>query len=626
MKKCTTRSPDEVGRQHPYDPNMSINMATNIDDRPFTIRRVAKVRSSITIAPMVVSCTWTELNLENVYRYVCKAEDLVTITGCVTHTDVPCKGHHMMDPNNTAWMIPFGFATGDELRYSDAAAMNNSICSGDKTAEDIAEYCFNRIKGKKGILRKQCNSTRPTNTMRCVESPMWPNRDLPMSEQIGCVTLPTEFFDKGEFLFMNEDGRFEKAKMVEGDVVAYGRCPSQGVDSALPMMVKRAAEGETSMRVPLDVCKMNNTDFDGDEAWMYKPGSPDAVTELNSAWKRLWVDEGREGVCSKMFRLVQEAGGDPDVDPAMYTTMPLEDMINHPGGEMYNTLMLKPHSWNVMGRTTFEQKYWRTWVRRSMDGIINSTMGKHGIGEPYMQMRNAMMMGTIVHRDRRFVRVRSSVPQPIPAVIATGSMGFGDCSSAMTKMTASLYQREIDMAKHGKTADKVTAVETLMKATDVCFAFVNSGGPPVVKMMPVMSAMSSSLPYTKLSYVAKAESPVDLLERAMMVTCMVEDLDRISLTNEERLAMAVFVAFVSRCTTEIISDRPVPIMRSLRTDWYTSATCTNISWIKEELRKTTTDNSINMATDINSLLGSMAIGNMCRFAPLAPYKGQFTIG
>lgn len=115
-------------------------------------------------------------------------------------------------------------------------------------------------------MRKQCNSTRPTNTMRCVESPMKPNPNASMSEQLGYITVPNEFFDKGKFLFMTEDGRLETTKMEEGDLVAYGRWPSQGVDSALPMKVRRSQKNEFSIRVPLDVCKINNTDFDGDEA------------------------------------------------------------------------------------------------------------------------------------------------------------------------------------------------------------------------------------------------------------------------------------------------------------------------------------------------------------------------
>lgn len=35
---------------------------------------------------------------------------------------------------------------------------------------------------------------------------------------------------------------------------------------------------------------------------------------------------------------------------------------------------------------------------------------KDGIGEPYVQMRDAMMMGTTVIRDRKFIRVRMIDP------------------------------------------------------------------------------------------------------------------------------------------------------------------------------------------------------------------------
>ncbi len=599
-------------------------MAQHIDDRPFTIRRVAKPGSSITKAPMVVSCTWSEINTENVYRYTCKTEDLSSITGCNVHSG--CKGHHMRDQNDSAWLIPFGFATGDELRYSDAGMINTAVCAGDKDAQDVMNYCYSRIKGNKGILRKMCNSTRPTNTMRCVESPMRPDPNDEMCDQLGYITMPNEFFDKGRFLFMSEDGRFETTTMKEGDLVMYGRCPSQGIDSALPMKVKRAPEGEFSIRVPLDVCKLNNTDFDGDEAWLYKMASVDAIREAEMAWDRIWSEEGRESIYSRLVKTVGEAGGDPDIDPAMYTTMPLEDMIDHPGGEMYDLLMLKPRSWNVMGKTTFESSYWSTWVERSMDGIVNSMMSKYGIGEPYVQMRDAMMMGTMVIRDRRFIRVRTMDPQPIPAVLATENMGYGNCSSALTKMTASLYQREIDAAKHGRDSGKVTAVETLLKMTDNCFGFVNEGGPPVVKMMSVGEAVLTSLPYTKLSYVAAGKPPMDLLERAITVTCMVEDLDGIRLTDEERLTVAVFFAFVSRKVDEIIPGAmdKIRVVKALGADWYTSATCSDIRWIKEELRRTNPDSRVNMTADINSLLGAMAIGNMCKFAPFV--SGPTLIG
>ncbi|KAI0011446.1 hypothetical protein F4779DRAFT_615687 [Xylariaceae sp. FL0662B] len=393
------------------------------DNRPFTIRRVAKPGSSVTTAPMVISCSWNMLNTANIYRYICRSEDLTDVIGCTMHRD--CKGHHMRDQNDAAWLIPFGFATGDELRFSDAGMINSGVCSGDKTAEDVMKYCYDRIKGKRGILRRGCNSTRPTNTVRCVESPMKPDTSESMSNQLGFIAVPNEFFDKGRFLFMTSDGRFETARMKEGDLVAYGRCPSQGVDSALPMKVKRAEDGEFSTRVPLDVCNMNNTDFDGDEAWMFKMVTDDAISEMERAWNRIWVEEGRTSIYSRVTDIINKSASDPTIDPAMYTTMPLEDMIDHPGGEVYDLLMLKAKNWNVMGKTTFEDSYWKTWVERSMDGITNSIINKYGIGTPYVQMRDCMMMGTIVVRDKKHIRVMTKDAHQVPVVKAPISMGIG---------------------------------------------------------------------------------------------------------------------------------------------------------------------------------------------------------
>jgi DNA-directed RNA polymerase beta' subunit len=104
-----------------------------------------------------------------------------------------------------------------------------------------------------------------------------PNLNLSQADQLGYIYLPNEGFDKGVFLFMSEDGKFSTVKLKEEDLVMYGRCPSQGRDSALPMKVRRVETGVFSMRVPLDVCNMNNTDFDGDEAWVIKGGSKDGV-------------------------------------------------------------------------------------------------------------------------------------------------------------------------------------------------------------------------------------------------------------------------------------------------------------------------------------------------------------
>lgn len=204
---------------------------TMSDNREFNIRRVARPGSSISVAPTVVECEWTEMNIDNVYIYRCRGEDLTTIARCVMHGR-QCRGHHMIDQNESVYMIPFGFATGDDLRYSDAAATNMAAFSGDISADEMANYCLDKIRGNRGVLRRMCNSTRPTNSMRCVESPKRPNINDDMTDQMGCITIPTEFFDRSMFLRMSEDGRFESIKMEEGDIVMYGRCPSTGKESA----------------------------------------------------------------------------------------------------------------------------------------------------------------------------------------------------------------------------------------------------------------------------------------------------------------------------------------------------------------------------------------------------------
>ncbi|KAK5658974.1 hypothetical protein OQA88_1794, partial [Cercophora sp. LCS_1] len=75
-----------------------------------------------------------------------------------------------------------------------------------------------------------------------------------------------------------------------------------------------------------------------------------------------------------------------------------------------------------------------------------------------------------------------------------------------TKMAVSLYQRGIEVTKHGKTREKTTAVETLMKGIGLCDRFANEGYVQVVKMMAVAETMATTLPYTTMCYIASAIS------------------------------------------------------------------------------------------------------------------------
>jgi hypothetical protein len=583
-------------------------------EAPFVIKRIAKPGSKGDDLPLLVSCKWTELKVENVAVFIAKPEEMVSVKGCPVHKG--CKGHHIINPNEDVYMIPHGFASGDELRYSDAAALNMAICNGTKTAEEVAAYCFDRIKGKNGILRKHCNSTRPTNSMRLVASPP------PLDGEWGTVYIPKRVFDNGKFLFLNQDGSYTSSKLEEGEMIILGRQPSQGAMSTVPVKVKMATDGAFSVRVPLETCNMNNTDFDGDETWMNKPMSQDAIREVEIAWERVWNRSGVVNIKEKVTKIVTEAEGDPSIDPTMYSTMPLEDMIDHPGGELYDALMLKSKSWKVMGQTSFSDSYWKTWVDRSMDGIVNSTVGKHGIGKPYVAMRNSMMLGTMVSVDETHIRLGTKGRIPIPALLKSRGMNHGTCSSGLTKMTASMYQKGIDIAKHGNDPNKIMAVESLLKMTDQCFGIVRKNGTVTISLMKVEDAIMTGDEYTKMDYIARAESPADLIERAITVVSMVEELDNIKLTPEERLAVSVLIAYTSINAPAVVSDNMIEVMKGMQADWYTSITCSNISWLKDVTRNPSHNTFVDLSTDISSMLGAIFLGNMCLFAPFGSSRQQ----
>jgi hypothetical protein len=247
-----------------------------------------------------VKSAWVELDMKNMSIHKATTNDLNTIIGCAYHKG--CKGHHMTNPDSNAFLIPQGFATPDEFNYNEAAALNLAVFNGVKTSIDMANFCFGRFARKNGILRKQCNSTRPTNTCRFVASPSLGPKDT--------IYVPNEVFDKGVFLTLGKDGRYKSCKLKEGDVVLFGRNPSQGSDSALPMRVRRTSD--KTMRVPVDVCSKNNTDFDGDEDWFLVAGCSDAREQIERALVRVW--DGTESIFEKVGRLVDEAGGDSTID------------------------------------------------------------------------------------------------------------------------------------------------------------------------------------------------------------------------------------------------------------------------------------------------------------------------
>lgn len=56
---------------------------------------------------------------------------------------------------------------------------------------------------------------------------------------------------------------------------------------------------------------------------------------------------------------------------------------------------------------------------------------------------------------------------------------------------------------------------------------MNGDSPPRLMLVPVSVGRSTSMPYTRLEYLTRDESPVELLERDMMATTIAEEIDMI---------------------------------------------------------------------------------------------------
>lgn len=110
--------------------------------------------------------------------------------------------------------------------------INSAVCSGDKDGSDFVNYCFDRIRGKNGILRKQCNSTRQMNSYEVgdltLKGAAWKFVAHPLKGHMGYIYLPNEVFDKGRFLFMAEDGGSRRPKLRRGTWSSLGAAPCKG--------------------------------------------------------------------------------------------------------------------------------------------------------------------------------------------------------------------------------------------------------------------------------------------------------------------------------------------------------------------------------------------------------------
>lgn len=112
--------------------------------------------------------------------------------------------------------------------------------------------------------------------------------------------------------------------------------------------------------------------------------------------------------------------------------------------------------------TTLSQTYWKSWVEMSEAGIVNATGSKHNVGPPYVNIMTTMMVGTVVAVDSGFIRVRSTSDIKLPIMSAIPGMTPSTCACARAKMTSRIYQRGLDLAKHGKRTSSIMAAESVI--------------------------------------------------------------------------------------------------------------------------------------------------------------------
>ncbi|KAI6986062.1 hypothetical protein KC359_g8917 [Hortaea werneckii] len=579
--------------------------------KAFTMRRLVRNGSSIAGVPMVVKCEWTPLKTRNLLTFEGTLKDAQSVKSCEIHPF--CKGH--LCTSNGSYLIPYGFAVGGEIISSDGSILNQAVITGDKNSDDISDHCYNRIKGKKGILRKSCNGCRPVNSFRLVISP----GDL----EPGYISIPRRVMDRARFMYVSGDGRCRMRKMRDGMVIMMGRCPSQGADSALPMKIMTADGDVSSVRICPESCIPTNADFDGDEVYMIPPASADSESELNDLWYERWQSKIIKPVFEPAKRIAKKNGLDDSFDPAMLSTMTFEEMSEHPGGEMYDSMILKRKAWKEMYRVAVSRPYWKTCVKRFEEGIVNTISSRHGLAGPYGFMRMGMMLGTCVNmRDDTLVIDSPNVPQ-LPLLNVPTQRNLIPCSSAITKLTKVMYQSGIDTSKHGAFKGKIPAISTLMDDNGYAYAIKDRGEYPTVALMNSSEVYMHADLYTNLQSILKANTPQNKLEYACMIVGMIEEIDSVLLTDVERIACAFLFSFLSFNVTSLMGMKTIDLMTRLGLDWYTSATCSDVRWIRKVIR----EKNVSLSTDISSVLGSIFIGNMSLYSSriLNPMKPGRTV-
>ncbi|KAI9048016.1 hypothetical protein LZ554_007814 [Drepanopeziza brunnea f. sp. 'monogermtubi'] len=138
------------------------------------------------------------------------------------------------------------------------------------------------------------------------------------------------------------------------------------------------------------------------------------------------------------------------------------------------------------------------------------------------------------------------------------------------------------------------------------------GGPnyPQVMLIPSHVAYASSNVYTNMSSITKASNSSNVLVRACEVVALVKEIDGVDLDDVERACVSFLLSFLSFNTQSVMNTDSVELMKKLGLDWYTSATYSDVRWIKNVIRSWPDNPAIRASTDCSSLLGSILLGNI----------------
>ncbi|KAM3497494.1 hypothetical protein MY10362_009155 [Beauveria mimosiformis] len=607
-------------------PKPIMNIIETVDHEPYIIKRKIRDGAIIRGIPMVVKCVWTPLNVKNLITKTATLEDVQRNRPCDVHPY--CMGPQYINANTGAFLITNGFAKKDEIISSDSNILNQGLVNGDRIPADAAKHCYDKIATKNGILRKQNNGCRPLNSNRLVASPLEGIRfgDVDMHEMVpmGWVELPRRVMNRARYMYVAEDGKCSMRKIEEGECIVIGRCPSQGPESTVPVRVRPAPPGVNSIRTPLELCELTNLDFDGDEVWEWVPMTLAGKREMEERWRDFWITNPPRNVFRPVYDVAVANSISPKIDPAVLTTMTFKEMSMHKGGKMYDSMLLKPKTWKQMYSVMVSPTYWKTCVTRGKAGMMNAVVSRHGLAGPYGFMRTGMMLGTCVSTIDGMIRVDSMRELDLPSTMAPVGMIPLACSTALTKMTKVMYQKGIDMSKHGSARSKPVAIDTLMGVDPGSYIMYPSNGGMGITYHPGdrntdLSMHTISDTYTKMAAIVNTGSAPKMIEMACVITSLIEEIDNVNLTAAERVMVSYFFSFLSKFINQrpVVNKGMVPIelIIDLGLDWYTSVTCSDVRWFRDIMRNPNMRGRLNMSTDITSVLGSIFIGNMSMTAP-----------